>query len=97
MYATFKLNILKLENTHTFASIMIHSDIYSPINFSFNPAGCLKSPHVTLQSLLKIYTIFLAPFINPLVASYFRVWKFMAQLFGLAIKIMIYISRILFR
>ncbi|XVF52955.1 hypothetical protein PTKIN_Ptkin05aG0059500 [Pterospermum kingtungense] len=57
----------------------------------------LKSPHVILQTILKIYTIFLAPFVNPLVAGYVGFWKLMAQLFGFAIKIMIYISRILFK
>ncbi|XWS38316.1 hypothetical protein CRYUN_Cryun19dG0121300 [Craigia yunnanensis] len=57
----------------------------------------LKSPHAILQSLPKIYTIFLAPLINPLVAGYVRLWEFMARLFAFAIKIMIYISKILFR
>ncbi|KAK8537993.1 hypothetical protein V6N12_044132 [Hibiscus sabdariffa] len=47
----------------------------------------LKSPHVIIQSLMKIYAMFLAPLINPLVASYVRIWEFMARLFALAIKI----------
>ncbi|KAL4348005.1 hypothetical protein GQ457_17G022210 [Hibiscus cannabinus] len=47
----------------------------------------LKSPHVIIQSLMKIYDIFLAPFVNPLVASYVRIWEFMARLFALAIRI----------
>ncbi|KAE8662036.1 Beta-hydroxylase 1, 1,B1,chy1,BCH1 [Hibiscus syriacus] len=57
----------------------------------------LKSPHVIMHSLTKIYDMFLAPFVNPLVASYVRVWEFMAGLFALAIRIVIYISKMLFR
>ncbi|KAK6251343.1 hypothetical protein SCA6_005348 [Theobroma cacao] len=57
----------------------------------------LKRPHVILQSVLKIYAIFFAPFVNPLVASYVKVWEFMARLLACAIKILLYISRILFR
>ncbi|XP_022737463.1 uncharacterized protein LOC111290428 [Durio zibethinus] len=57
----------------------------------------LKSPYVILQFLLKIYTIFLGPFISPLVAGYVRIWEFMARLLALAIKIVIYISKIFFR
>ncbi|XVF13077.1 hypothetical protein REPUB_Repub08aG0176800 [Reevesia pubescens] len=56
----------------------------------------LKRPHVILQSLLKMYAIFFAPFISPLVASYVRIWEFMARLLALAIKIVVYISKILF-
>ncbi|KAK8500499.1 hypothetical protein V6N13_046897 [Hibiscus sabdariffa] len=48
----------------------------------------LKSPHVIIQSLMKIYDIFLAPFVNPLVASYVRIWEFMARLFALAIRML---------
>ncbi|KAK8266724.1 hypothetical protein V6Z12_D12G265200 [Gossypium hirsutum] len=57
----------------------------------------LKSPHVILQWLLKIYAIFVAPLINPLLAGYVRIGKFMAGLFALAIKIVVYISRIFSR
>ncbi|XWS43195.1 hypothetical protein CRYUN_Cryun16bG0081800 [Craigia yunnanensis] len=50
--------------------------------------------HATI--LTEDLHIFLAPCINPLVASYVRIWEFMARLFVFAIKMLIYISRFFF-
>ncbi|XP_050229892.2 uncharacterized protein LOC126678996 [Mercurialis annua] len=53
----------------------------------------LKSPYVIIQFLAKIYTRFLAPFINPLLKSYIRIWNFMTQMFTLALSMLLYISK----
>lgn len=55
----------------------------------------LNSPHVILQFLLKIYSMLLAPFINPLLAGYIKIWTLASQLFAFAIKLLIQISEFL--
>ncbi|XP_025015839.1 uncharacterized protein LOC8287421 [Ricinus communis] len=53
----------------------------------------LKSPHLIVQFLMKIYTRLLAPFVNPLMGGYARIWSFTARVFALALSMLLYISK----
>ncbi|XP_024031674.1 uncharacterized protein LOC21406979 [Morus notabilis] len=54
----------------------------------------LKSPHVILQWLLKIYTILFGIFINPVLQSYVPVWKLTARVYSYVFHIVLYILKI---
>ncbi|KAL9434483.1 hypothetical protein AB3S75_029176 [Citrus x aurantiifolia] len=54
----------------------------------------LNSPHVISTFLLKAYTLFLAPFVRPILAGYINMWNFIARLLGLAFNILINILKI---
>ncbi|KAJ0048066.1 hypothetical protein Pint_15113 [Pistacia integerrima] len=54
----------------------------------------LKSPQVIIQYIVKIYTMFLAAFINPIVTGYINMWNFVIRLLGFALNILINILKI---
>ncbi|KAJ9173643.1 hypothetical protein P3X46_016759 [Hevea brasiliensis] len=53
----------------------------------------LKSPHVIVRFLLKIYSRLLAPIVNPLLRGYVKIWGFVARLFVFALSILLHISK----
>ncbi|XP_065862760.1 uncharacterized protein [Euphorbia lathyris] len=53
----------------------------------------LTRPYAILQFLMKIYSRLLAPIVDPLISSYIRIWNFMARIFGLALSMLLYISK----
>ncbi|PON97801.1 Polyketide cyclase SnoaL-like domain containing protein [Trema orientale] len=54
----------------------------------------LKSPHVILQWLLKIYNIIWTIFINPILKSYLHVWNFATLLHSYAFQILLNILKL---
>ncbi|KAJ7944955.1 Nuclear transport factor 2 (NTF2) family protein, partial [Quillaja saponaria] len=57
----------------------------------------LRSPHAVLHRLKFIYNILIAPFVNPLLDGYIKLWSFLARLLGYAFNILVYISKIFFK
>ncbi|XP_061356354.1 uncharacterized protein LOC133300781 [Gastrolobium bilobum] len=57
----------------------------------------LSSPHAILNWVLKIYNIFVAPLLNPLLDGYIKLWSFMVRLLSYAFNIVIFISKIFFK
>ncbi|KAB1215356.1 hypothetical protein CJ030_MR4G025274 [Morella rubra] len=57
----------------------------------------LKSPHVILQWILRIYSILVAPFVNPLLEGYIQLWNFIARVLLSAFKLLRYITMIFFK
>ncbi|CAI0444765.1 unnamed protein product [Linum tenue] len=52
----------------------------------------LQSPHVIIRFLMRMYSTFMAPVINPLMAGYFKMWTLIARFFTLGIQLLLYIS-----
>lgn len=53
----------------------------------------LKRPQTILQAVLKIYGLFLAPIVNPIITFYITLWKFMARTLGYFISFLHIIAR----
>ncbi|GAV76118.1 SnoaL_2 domain-containing protein [Cephalotus follicularis] len=53
----------------------------------------LKSPHVIVNFILKIYFLLLAPLISPILSGYIRTWKVMARFLGYILTLVIYIAK----
>jgi hypothetical protein len=60
-------------------------------------AGFLRRPHAILIWMLKIYNIFVAPFLNPLLDGYIKLWSFMIRLLSYAFSAAMFISKIIFK
>ena len=56
-------------------------------------AGFLRSPHAILRWIMKIYNIFVAPLVTPLLDGYIRLWSITVRLFSYAFNILIFISK----
>ncbi|XP_030474929.1 uncharacterized protein LOC115692269 [Syzygium oleosum] len=56
----------------------------------------LKSPHAIMQWAMRIYNMFLAPFIGTLLASYINSWKFVVRMIGCALGMIIFILKLFF-
>nr|KYP67324.1 hypothetical protein KK1_013651 [Cajanus cajan] len=54
----------------------------------------LKSPQAILTWILRIYNIFVAPWLNPLLDGYIKLWSFFVRLLNSAITLGIFISKI---
>ncbi|KAI3967131.1 hypothetical protein MKW92_039491 [Papaver armeniacum] len=54
----------------------------------------LKKPYAVLQFLLRIYKLFVEPFIRPVLVFYIKLWKFLARLVSYALNVLFSISRI---
>ncbi|KAF8027654.1 hypothetical protein BT93_E0534 [Corymbia citriodora subsp. variegata] len=65
-------------------------------NFPKQTERFLKSPHAIVQWTMRIYSMFLAPFISTLLASYINSWKLMASMLGYAFSMIIFILKIFF-
>ncbi|CAL0331997.1 unnamed protein product [Lupinus luteus] len=57
----------------------------------------LRSPHAIMNWILKIYNIFVAPFLNPLLGGYIKLWSFMIRLLSYAFNLAMFISNIFFK
>ncbi|CAK8539358.1 unnamed protein product [Lathyrus sativus] len=57
----------------------------------------LRRPHSILIWMLKIYNIFVAPFLNPILDSYIKLWSFMIRLISYAFSVAMFISKIIFK
>ncbi|PIA34262.1 hypothetical protein AQUCO_03800091v1 [Aquilegia coerulea] len=57
----------------------------------------LQKPQVILQFLQKIYSIFLEPFIHPVLECYINLGKFIARILGYMFNILIHMLRILLK
>ncbi|XP_039168228.1 uncharacterized protein LOC108960189 [Eucalyptus grandis] len=57
----------------------------------------LKSPRAIVQWAMRIYNMFLAPFISTLLANYMNSWKFMAPMLGYALQVIISVLKIFFK
>ncbi|KAK2425939.1 hypothetical protein QL285_024665 [Trifolium repens] len=57
----------------------------------------LRRPHAILIWMLKIYNIFVAPFLNPLLDGYIKLWSFMIRLLSYAFSAAMFISKIIFK
>ncbi|XP_015964312.3 uncharacterized protein LOC107488133 [Arachis duranensis] len=53
----------------------------------------LRSPHAILRWIMKIYNIFVAPLVTPLLDGYIRLWSITVRLFSYAFNILIFISK----
>lgn len=60
-------------------------------------AGFLKSPRAIVQWAMRIYNMFLAPFISTLLANYINSWKFTAPMLGYALRVIISVLKIFFK
>jgi hypothetical protein len=68
-----------------------------PLTYMHVPAGFLRRPHAILLWILKIYNIFVAPFLNPLLDSYIKLWSFMIRLLSYAFSAAMFISKTIFK
>ncbi|XP_010255231.1 PREDICTED: uncharacterized protein LOC104595980 [Nelumbo nucifera] len=59
--------------------------------------GFLQKPQAIVQLLLKIYIIFLEPFVHPILQCYINVWKIVAQLLSNIFNILLTVSKIIFK
>ncbi|KAL2348021.1 hypothetical protein Fmac_002021 [Flemingia macrophylla] len=57
----------------------------------------LRSPHAILTWIFRIYNMFVAPWLNPLLEVYIRLWGLFARLLNSAITLGIFISKIFFK
>lgn len=57
----------------------------------------LKSPQAILSWILKIYNIFVTPWLTPLLSGYIAIWSFFVRLLNWAITIASFISKIFFK
>ncbi|KAL2902584.1 hypothetical protein RDABS01_027666 [Bienertia sinuspersici] len=53
----------------------------------------LKRPHTILKAMLKIYNLFLAPIVNPILTFYITLWKLTTRVLGYAISFLHIIAR----
>ncbi|KAL3738179.1 hypothetical protein ACJRO7_019673 [Eucalyptus globulus] len=65
-------------------------------NFPTQTERFLKSPHAIVQWTMRIYNIFLAPFISTLLESYINSWKLMARMLSNALSMIIFILKLFF-
>ncbi|KAK3429233.1 hypothetical protein EUGRSUZ_E00647 [Eucalyptus grandis] len=65
-------------------------------NFPTQTERFLKSPHAIVQWAMRIYYIFLAPFISTLLESYINSWKLMARMLSYALSMIIFILKLFF-
>ncbi|BAU00585.1 uncharacterized protein HKW66_Vig0161990 [Vigna angularis] len=56
----------------------------------------LRSPHVILSWILKVYNIFIACWLHPLLDGYIKLWSFFVRLLSSAITLVIFISKTFF-
>ncbi|KAI3987826.1 hypothetical protein MKX01_020940 [Papaver californicum] len=54
----------------------------------------LKKPYAVLQFLLRIYRLFVEPFMRPVLVFYIKLWKFLSLVVSYALNILFSISRI---
>ncbi|KAK7366735.1 hypothetical protein VNO80_08732 [Phaseolus coccineus] len=57
----------------------------------------LRSPHVILTWILKVYNIFIAPWLHPLLDGYIKLWSFFVRLLSSAITLVFFISKTFFK
>ncbi|XP_019420811.1 PREDICTED: uncharacterized protein LOC109330991 [Lupinus angustifolius] len=57
----------------------------------------LRSPHAVINWIMKIYNIFVAPFLTPLLGGYIKLWSFMIRLLSYAFNLAMFISNIFFK
>ncbi|CAL5187511.1 unnamed protein product [Lathyrus oleraceus] len=57
----------------------------------------LRRPHSILIWMLKIYNIFVAPFLNPILDGYIKLWSFMIRLISYAFSVAMFISKNIFK
>ncbi|XP_014520227.1 uncharacterized protein LOC106777198 [Vigna radiata var. radiata] len=57
----------------------------------------LRSPHVILTWILKVYNIFIACWLHPILEGYIKLWSFFVRLLSSAITLVIFISKTFFK
>ncbi|KAG4403923.1 hypothetical protein GLYMA_01G221700v4 [Glycine max] len=57
----------------------------------------LRSPNVILTWILRVYNIFVAPWLHPLLEGYIKLWGFFVRLLNSVITVVIFISKTFFK